>query len=376
MLKEYKFTAWQIMLLYMVTVMGTANFFIPAATAEAAGRDGWLSIIAHILPTFMIIFLITKLASRYPHTPFSVCLERIMGKFMGKIISFLYIFFIFVANATVLREFLSFISTTILSETPHAVNALAMLAAVGFLLRKDLSVLGKVNDVISYVFLGSFLVIFLLIVNKFQIQNIFPILEKDVVTVLKPAIVPTSWAGEVVLFLYYLPYVDDLPAASKKLYLGAVGLIFSKIVMIMAAIFVFGARQNLRLPIFSLTTTINVAEFVRNLDAIVLIAWVTGIFIKLAVFQGAALLAVRDSVKISSYRVLVIPSLFITYAWAQSMFRGTNDLNLFLLKFWPYFAFVFQIIIPAILIIISFLRGDRSDDTSNNSHSGALSSPL
>lgn len=373
MLKESKFTPRQIMLLYMVSVMGTANFFVPAATAELAGRDGWLSIIAITLPSLFIVFILTTLALRYPNVPFSISFERIIGKYPGKLLSLLYIFFMLVVNASIVREFLSFISTTILPQTPHGANALGLLIAVCFLLRKDLSVVGKVADILAYIFLGSFLVIFLLLINKFQFQNILPILDRDVVQVLKPLIVPTVWNGEVIFLIYYLFYCDNIQKAAGKLYLGAVGIVFFKLLMITSTIWVFGEAQNLRLPVFSIGTMINVANFVRNLDAIIIIAWVTGIFIKVSVFQGAVLLSLRHSFRLNNYRFLVLPSLFIIYALANSMFRGTNDITKFLLVSWPYFGLTFELVIPALLLIISFIRGDKSGSSNNNYSSNSSS---
>lgn len=317
-------------------------------------------------------FLVSKLVLKYPGSTFVASLENILGSFLGRIVVLAYAIFFFLVTVTVTREFGAFITTVFIPETPMGATLFFLIFCVGYLLKQDLNVIGMVTDNIGFFFLVSFIALFLLLLGKFQYTNILPVLDKSVGSITLAAIVPIAWVGEIILLSIYLPYCDDLENATKKLYLGVLGITFFKIINVLASIFTFGADTNIRFPVFALGTLINIVAFFRNLSAIILIIWIAGVFFKTAAFQGGILIVLQDTLGIKNYRILIWPMAMVIYSCNFIFYVNVNELSDFIMKIFPYFALVFEMILPAIILCIAGIRGDHhgisADYISNNNN--------
>jgi len=96
MIEKEVISGRQLLLLVFTFIISTATFYLPAYVTLHAGQDGWLSVIVGGTPGVLVVLIVTFLGLRYPEmTPIEYS-QIILGKWPGKIIGLIFIFFIYI----------------------------------------------------------------------------------------------------------------------------------------------------------------------------------------------------------------------------------------------------------------------------------------
>lgn len=109
-------------------------------------------------------------------------------------------------------------------------------------------------------------------------------------------------------------------------------------------------------PTLELAKYISLGEFLERVEAVIVIVWVAGITIKVAVFYLAAVLACAQFFKVENEGPLVYPIGIITLVFSVSLFENFRELVDFLSKIFPFYASVFELFIPAFLLLVAVIR--------------------
>lgn len=359
MLNEEKISSTQLTFLLVTLVTATAWLFVPAITARAAAEDGWISVLvpATVFGVLVVVVCVS-LGRRFPGRTVIEYSGDIVGKFGGKLIGLAYIFFFLHINAIIIREFGDFMVTAFMSETPLLVfnGVLVLLAA--YAVRCGLEVICRANQFVFPLAVLSLFGLVAMVVGEMRLSNLIPVLDKGLLPVLKGALAPSSWRGEVVLLLMFLPYLN-MPQKAQKA--GIVAVVFIGFVLALdtaAMIAVFGAEMSAHLtfPTLYLARYVNIGHFIERVEAIVMILWVSGIFIKVACFYHAGTLATSQWLGLQDYRPLILPLGIIQLVWSITLFENIRELVKFLGEIFPFYGFVFELALPGLLLLIAVVR--------------------
>src|SRR6476619_766109 len=118
MVEKGRISYLQMALIMYATIVATAILYIPFITAQHAKRDLWLSPIWGSLSGFLIVMIIVKLSKLYPGKTLIQYGELILGRTLGKIIAFIYLFFLLHDTAIAFRKYGEFIESAFLHKTP------------------------------------------------------------------------------------------------------------------------------------------------------------------------------------------------------------------------------------------------------------------
>lgn len=89
-----KISASQLSLLLITLVIATSVLFVPAVTAETAGRDGWMSILFSATAFGLLVaWVCTSLGRRFPRQNIIEYSPKVFGPALGYLTNFSYIFF-------------------------------------------------------------------------------------------------------------------------------------------------------------------------------------------------------------------------------------------------------------------------------------------
>ena len=83
-----------------------------------AKQDTWISVIIAILWSVILLLMFSRILSLYPGKDLFDILQVVMGKFMGKLLSILMIWFAFHIGTLVMRNLSEFTNTLTLPDTP------------------------------------------------------------------------------------------------------------------------------------------------------------------------------------------------------------------------------------------------------------------
>lgn len=358
MLEKGKVSSRQgIFLLVFTVVVSTAVLIVPAITAAAAGRDGWIcTLVVATVYGLLVTLIIIKLWERFPNKTIIEYSQIIVGPFLGKIIGAAYILWFIHINSVVVREFGDFLLTSFMPETPLIAFIIILLTLGAWATKSGLEVICRANEFIFPLFILSVTAVFVLALQESDFSRLLPVMEDGIKPILRGSWAPMAWRGEIIFVSMLLPYISDSDKAGKYL---AYSVILVGFVLTFATVFttaVIGELTNyLTFPFFELARCITIGRFFERMEALVLVMWVAGVTIKVATFFCLASLGTGQLFGLSDYRPIVLPIGLLLGVWSLELFENSTQVNQWLSKVLPPYAFIFELGIPLVLLIIAAL---------------------
>ncbi|MBT2759192.1 GerAB/ArcD/ProY family transporter [Mesobacillus foraminis] len=362
-MEKAKISAYQLFVLMLLFELGSA-ILVPLAID--AKQDAWLAILFGWAGGIVVFWMQYRLFHSYPDLVPTEYMQKILGKFLGRILGFMYILFFVYLSSRDLRDFGEMLLTFAYIETPlFIVNGLFVLVII-YALRKGIEVLARTGEIffiMMYIlaFMGFVLIIFSGLID---INNLKPVLEAGILPVLKVGFTETIFFpfGEAIVFSMLLPYLAN-PRKAKLTSFFALTLsgINIAIVMIMN-ISVLGVDLTSRsqFPLLSTVQTIQVAEFLERLDVFFMLAMVIGIFFKASIYLYGAIAGAAVLFKVKKPSNLVYPlglialfmSVTIASSYSEHLYEGRYAGLFFIFP-------AFMIIIPFLLLVISQIKNRK-----------------
>jgi spore germination protein (amino acid permease) len=130
----HSITHKQLFFIIFQTQIGVGVLSLPYALFVKAKIDGWISLlIAGILVQFSIL-AIWKLCERFPQNTIYDILPKIMGKYLGRFLNFIYTLHFLFVSSLILIMYNSIIGKWILFETPSWVIIFIMASVGGYVI--------------------------------------------------------------------------------------------------------------------------------------------------------------------------------------------------------------------------------------------------
>jgi len=367
-MEKAKIKASQMFILVVLFEMGSA---ILVGLGVSAKQDAWISMLLGLAGGLLFFLVYYQLYKYYPTLPFTSYVQRIAGKWMGRLLGLLYIIYFIYLSTRVLRDFGELLTTTIYFNTPLIVINSLMMVIIIYAIHKGIEVIVRVGELFFGVIYLLAIVGFLLIIFSGLIHPEFllPVLEQGwrpvFITFIRETIIFPF--GEMVVFTMLLPYLND----HKKVKFACMGgMILAGInVTITCAINVATLGVDLfersNFPLLTTIGKIQLANFIERLDVLFMLYLMIGCFFKISVFFYAAVVGATDLFQFKNHQKLSFPigliillaSITIASNYAEHIQEGLKVVPVYVQ--WP-----FQIIIPTLLLIIAFFRNRKKKTTS------------
>ncbi|WP_462409715.1 GerAB/ArcD/ProY family transporter [Neobacillus sp. Marseille-QA0830] len=359
-MERTKINASQLFVLVILFEMGSA---ILVGLGTTAKQDAWIAVLLGLAGGILVFLIYYRLFRYYPDLILTSYVQKITGKWIGRLIGFLYVLYFMYCASRVLRDFGELLVSTIYNSTPLIVINCLMILTVIYALYKGIEVIARVGEFYLLVVYVMALIGFVLIIASglIHLENLRPVLENGWMPVLKTTFGETLNFpfGEMVVFTMILPHLNE----SKKVKLiGITGLVLSGTNIVITTVINIAAmgtnifvRANF--PLLSTISRIQLANFIERLDVLFMLYLVIGGFFKITLYFYAAVSGAGDIFKLKSHEKLGFPigalvlfaSVTIASNYAEHIKEGLEVAPLYL--HWP-----FQIIIPSILLVIAFFR--------------------
>ncbi|MGJ9386201.1 GerAB/ArcD/ProY family transporter [Salipaludibacillus sp. CF4.18] len=358
-MERAKITPFQLFSLIFLFELGTAIVLAPGIEAS---QNAWIAILLG-LSTGIVIFLIYYyLFRQFPNLSLIEYLPKILGKYLGWFVGFMYTLYFLYQATRILRDFGDLILTSILPETPLMIVNLLMICVIIYVIYLGIEVLARTGEffVLIFLLLGIFTNLLFLFSGEINIENLLPILEEG----WTPVLGTFPWMftfpfGEMIIFTMLLPYLNNKNAALK---VGITGLVISGVLIAFATtmnIAVLGVdiAERSTFPLISAISKIRIGEFLERLDAIAVLSLIIGVFFKIALFFYVGVLGTSMLFKVSKYKQLLLPMSILVSVGSISVAEnviahakeGSEIVPL-------YLHLPFQVYIPVLLLIIILIR--------------------
>ncbi len=357
MIEKGKISYLELTLIMYITVVGTAILYIPYVTAQHAKRDLWLSPIWGSLSGFLIVIIIVKLSRIFPGKTLIEYCELILGRMIGKIIAFIYLFFLLHDTAIAFREYGEFIGSAFLHKTPllFIIGSIAISCAIA--VHGGIETIGRCAIIFLPIVLAFYIMIYVFLIPELNVKNIFPIMEDGVMPSIKGSLAPHAWLSQFSLMSFLIPLLSKKQKVMKW---GMVSLIASVLIMVfinLGNLFLFGGiLTNIHFPVFEAARFISIGSFFEHIESIVIAVWILGGFVQLSAFFYMLVLGTSQWLTLPSYKQIVLPIGFLIILFSiwsipsfEDMIRGMGSTVSF------YFLTV-QLLIPILLLCIELIR--------------------
>ncbi|MEH7413824.1 GerAB/ArcD/ProY family transporter [Neobacillus drentensis] len=364
-MEKIKINSYQLFVLVVLFEMGSALLLAPGAEAK---QDAWISILLGLAGGLVLFLVYYRLYKFFPNVPLTSYVQILVGKWVGRLIGFLYVMYFMYLAARILRDFGELLVTTAYTNTPMFVINSLMLLTIMYAIHKGLEVIARVSElffIFIYLFAvtGFFVIMF---TDLIHIENIKPIFEYGPWPVIKSFMRTTLYFpfGEMVAFTMLLPFLNNQKKVKLVclggMVLAGINIVITSIVNISVLGVDFFTRSTF--PLLSTISKIHFSNFLERLDVFYILYAIISGFFKITIFFLAAVYGAADIFKVEDYRKLVFPvgviilfgSRIIAANYSEQIHEG--------LKYVSFILHIpFQIIIPIALLIIAFFRFRKGD---------------
>jgi spore germination protein KB len=359
MLDKGRITSVQLLFLLIITDAATAFLFIPAGIIQFAGRDSWLGAAVFASVFGLAVALVSiGLARRFPQQVLAEYLPEILGGISGKILAAVYTAVFVHYTAVIVNECSTFIHVAFLRETPLTILEILIALAAVYGAYLGIEVIARQNELVWPVWLLSLFLVLLLVAKEINPDNLRPFLENGVLPVLKGSAVIGPFRGEIFLLLMLFPYLHRKREALKTAgyFLVAEAVISGTITAVIIGVFGDIVPTYMLFPIYELAWYISTAQFLERIQILIVVMWIAGVIVKMAVFYHSAAVAAAATLGLKNYRITILPIMAATVVISR-VFYGTHlQLTDFLFKILPYYGPAVELLIPALILLIAIIR--------------------
>ena len=344
----------------LVTMFILGSTLLLGTGGGIAKKDAWMAVIVGILYAAPVLYIYSRLMSKFHgHDLFDI-LQLIFGKFFGKVISILYIWFAFHLGSLVERNFSDFTETAVYPDTPVQFPLLFFVLLFIWGVKLGIENLGRWSEI--YILVVTFLLVAVTIflsLPQLDFNNIRPIFYNGIKPILHSGFLAFSFPfGETVIFLMVFSSLKTKKSSYKVFFMG---LIFGGIFILIVSLrnlLIIGAESMSRdyFPSYVAVSAIKIGDFIQRLELAVSTVLLLNVFIKVSICLLAVCKGLQKVFDLDDYRFLVTPMALLMTSFSMIVYPNIMESVRWAFKIWPFYAFFFQAILPLIIFIFGEIK--------------------
>lgn len=353
-----KISSNQLGILLFSFVASTIILTLPGLMAMFAKQDAWISVIPSTSTGLLSIWVMILLAKRYPGLTIIEYSQKILGKWLGTCLGLYYIYYWFMSISVMTIQHTFFIKTLLLPRSPSIVGSMTLLILCGLAVYMGIEVIGRCSEFLTPLKLVFLIPLLILTIGASDPQQLKPILADGFLPVLQGAILPAgAYMNQLFILGWLLPYLNK-PKKALKVSLFALLSIFIFIFMVvLSTIMVLGSLTGqLNYSYLSVMQYIGIEGSFERLEAIAVMIWVIGSFVKVSVSLFIICISISQIFGIRNYRDLVAPITLLCLIGSVWVFKNGAELQMYLTLIYPSSGFVTQSLIPLLLLMIDTIK--------------------
>ncbi len=358
-----------------IIIMST--FIIGSSAILGAGsqakQDVWLAIILSMVMASLIIFVYARISKIFPGKDIFLILDILFGKVFGKIISLIFLTYVFRLTSLVLRDYTEFVRTVSLPETPACIFSFSAIITVIWIVRSGIELLGRFVAFFFPVYIFMIIIVTFLSIPLFEFSNLKPILYDGLQPVLNTSFSLFTFPfAETVVFLCLMGNLKKNNSSVYKAYY--ISCLFGGIVILIISVrsvLILGVPNTLiqNFASYASARLIRIGSFLQRIEATVGIVFMISGFTKCTVCMYTATKGLAHLFNIKDYRKLAAPVGILATLYSMIVHGDAAELIEWATKIYPYYSIPFQIIIPIIVWIVAEIK-TRTSGKNNINNAG------
>ncbi|MCB2293988.1 endospore germination permease [Clostridium algoriphilum] len=349
----------QAIILIILFILGNS---LLVGSGDQAKQDVWLAIIISIFVSVILYLMLSRILSLYPGKDLFDILEIVMGKYVGKIISLLMIWFAFHTGTLVLRIISEFTVTSVLDDTPVVVPMIFFAILLIWCLKAGIEVLGRWSEFFGVIIILIVIIVPMLSVPQMDINRLKPILYNAVSPLLKGTFASFSFPfAQAIIFTMVFSNISKIKNYNKTFIVGLLiggGLLF---LTSLRNLLVLGSNTISNLYFHSPTAVglIDLGILQRFESTVIIVFLVCG-FVKVSICIFAVCNGISKVFDFNNYKFVATPVTLLMLSFSFFVYKNIMEMKFFASKVWPYYSFPFQVIIPLIIFIMAEIKSRKT----------------
>ncbi|MDQ8737245.1 endospore germination permease [Paenibacillus sp. LHD-38] len=353
-------SARQLSILVIMNVTGTSILTIPSILAMEAKQDAWLAAILALLLTLPILFLYLALHKKHPMKILTEIFEAVLGKWVGKITSLLFIMiYPVLLSALTLMGMGGFVHQT-MPETPIGAIYVIFILVVIYAVKLGIESISRTAEILVAISLFLLAFMFISLIPQVHIEHLLPILEDGFKPVIRGAVPLMSFSFlELVLFLLIFPHANEQAKVRKALLSGAfIGWSLLFLITILS-ILVLGLEitSSETYPSYALAKKISIGKFFERVESTIAFAWFFTCFIKMCTYFYLIVYGLAQTLNLKDSKFLIIPLGILIVNVALFFVANSSYMINFSRTIFPFFNLTFGLALPLLLLAATLVKG-------------------
>ncbi|GFN32710.1 GerAB/ArcD/ProY family transporter [Paenibacillus xylaniclasticus] len=355
-----KISAAQLTCMLFLSILATSMLTSPSIAYSIAKNDMWLTPLIGCLGGFLVVALALALHRRYPGSTLVQYSDLILSKWLGKLVSLVFLLICLLMNAYQLRQFSEIMKLSFMINTPSMVFVVSMILVSALAVNLGIELIGRVSLLFTPIIIFLVIGLILPLVREMEPDQLLPFMADGAGPILRGALALQIWFPIYIYAVMFLPYVSNQNQARRWLNWGVCWSIIIFVLTFLYIIMTMGAAsQHFSYPFLLLSRYVTIASFMTHLDASIMILWVLDVFIRTIVMYYAAVSGFAQWFQIPSYKALTLPIGLIIVLFT---FWSIPNMAVFnqLISVMMFYYLVGHLGIPLILYAASLIRGKLS----------------
>lgn len=369
MIKDVNINSFQFFVLVFAFTIGNTIINAPSLIVSQAKQDAWISSILGLTFGVCLVLLYCKLAGKFPNKTIVEFTELLLGKTLGKIISFLLLSYFFILASLMLRQLGTFVVTFILPETPRlAVNILfVFILLMGVYL--GVETMARSAEIFFPILILFLLFIIIFLTPEADLENLKPIYENGFKPIARGTLNFISIPYlQLIVFLMIMPFVSDKNKAIKPFLLGVIigGLFLTSVILHSILVLGVPIAEHKQYTTYFLAQKISIADIIERLEVIVAFLWFLTIFYKTSIFLYATKIGLSQILNLKETRIFIFPLGFLLLIVTHFITPNVLYFEIFFKEIIPFYTLTFGLLLPVLLIFVAFLKKESNIKKENS----------
>jgi spore germination protein (amino acid permease) len=318
-----------------------------------AKHDAWISVVLAGVFTHIVVFIIIKTLQLYGPTDIYGIHIEVYGKWIGKVVNSLYIFYCLCMFVIILYNYIEVMQTWVFPTVPTWLFSISILLLVVY------GVTGGLRVIAGAGFFSIILSLWILSIIGYPLRfvdfdHLLPVMESNITSILKGAYkMGITLIGFEILYMVY-PFMENRKKVIKFAHLGvaATNILYLVVMLLTIIYFSSGQLENTIWPTLSLFKIVKL-PFIERTEYVAVSFWLLIILPNLLLYMWAAVRGVKRTFGKKTKGVIWFFSFII---FLVSFFINTRSkINQFT-DFFDNIAFYIAFCYPFILYILALIK--------------------
>jgi len=356
-----KISPMQVIFIFVINRIIFGISYMPTVNQYPANQDAWIAELLSAIAAFVLTIPLLYIANKFEDNTLQENFEVILGKPIGKILGSVYVLFILIIVTESMLQVVDFLKTVALTDTPMYAILFILLLPCIYGAFKGIENIARASVILGVIIASTIIIFAVANSNHFDFKLFLPILSDSNPASFSLGIFKNaSQISYTIAFFMFIPFIQkNQKMNSTKIMMIIVlcmAVINTFIVITTQAVLSPSFAKILRFPYFRSIQQTDLFNFIQRIEFLNVIIWVLVFIIKLTTNILAASLETAQIVNAKSYKPFILPfSVIVYFAILLTGIQSVAKMDL-LSSFTPFLTFIFVTVIPALILIVYFIR--------------------